>query len=213
MSNSPQWIDIAKMDELLSTLVESVKTSRNMALEKVKQNVEDPFLLLCVASAYGIHDIETLRNRGAFHSVSTAISSAIGRFHQGVLGAVHGFVDLNAGYDVESRSRKILAEIKNKHNTMNAANRERIVETLKIALRSRPGYKGYLVAIIPKRPERYTNELGGRLYETDGASFYELVTGDRNALKQLYGIVEDRLCSVPDIAGYCRVAFNRGVPE
>ncbi len=95
---------------------------------------------------------------------------------------------------------------------MNGPNKERVTETLKTALRSRPGYSGYLVAIIPRKPIRYTSDLGGRLYETDGASFYELVTNERDALKQLYEILEDRFCSgTPEIAKYCRDVFNRGI--
>ncbi len=50
--------------------------------------------------------------------------SAIGRFHQGVLGGVHGFKNHDAGYDIENKQRKIIAEIKNKYNTMNAPKTE-----------------------------------------------------------------------------------------
>lgn len=207
------WIDGGVIDGLLDDLVERIERARTHALTRVSKNVEDPFLLLCVASTYGITDVQQLKELGAFHSVSSAISSAIGEFHQGVLGSVGGFVNHDAGYDVENRERKILAEIKNKHNTMNASNRKSVVEDLQTTLRSRPGYCGYLVTIIPKRKKRYEIDLGGRLFETDGASFYALATGEENALEQLYDMLEKRLCAdMPKIAVYCRQAFNRGIP-
>lgn len=207
------WIEGSTIDGLLDDLIDNIRRARENALTTVVKNVEDPFLLLCVTSAYGVTDVQQLRGLGAFHSASSAISSAIGRFHQDVLGSIRDFVNHDAGYDLESPSRKILAEIKNKHNTMNASNRKSVVEDLQTTLRSRPGYCGYLVTIIPKRKKRYEIDLGGRLFETDGASFYALATGEENALEQLYAMLEERLCAkAPEIALYCRQAFNRGIP-
>ncbi|MBC6428869.1 MAG: Eco47II family restriction endonuclease [Cellvibrionales bacterium] len=215
MSNANlSWISDEGINSLLDNLIVNIRNIHGNALVKVSKNVEDPFLLMCIAAAYGIRDVEKLKEQGTYHSVSTAISSALGRFHQDVLGKVQRFVNHDAGYDLENTERKILAEIKNKHNTMNASNRERVVDNLKTALKSRPGYRGYLVITIPRKNIRYEANLGNRLFETDGASFYALATGERDALKQLYRVLEKRLCAnAPDIADYCRQAFERGIPE
>ena len=64
------------------------------------------------------------------------------------------------------------------------------------------GFTSYYVAIIPKKKERYNKEFtppdkskGARcqdnplIREIDGASFYALVTGEKNALSDLYNVL------------------------
>lgn len=208
------WISDAALDDCIESLLLRVKDAREAGIQRVKKNVQDPFMLLGLAHAYGVDSPRELAELESIASVSSSISSAVGKFHQSVLGQIHGFKDHDAGYDIESEDRQLLAEIKNKHNTMNAGTREKVEADLRTAVRMKPGYTGYLVIIIPKHPSRYQRELGNRVYEVDGSSFYELATDEPTALRDLYEALAARLCAqLPDIADYCREAFLSGIPE
>lgn len=119
------------------------------------------------------------------------------------------------------RTGIILAEVKNKHNTMNASNRIKVVDDLDTAIRQKGrGWTGYLVIIIPKMPRRYRKKLTTReIYEIDGASFYELVTRYPTALHDLYFSVERVMkehspdAENGDIFEYCKNVLRKGIPE
>ncbi len=105
--------------------------------------------------------------------MSSGISNAVGDFHQEVLGSVEGFRNHDAGYDLECPDKQIVAEVKNKHNTMNAPNRKQVVDDLDTAVRQKTGsWVAYLVVIVPGKPKRYRKKLTNRVYEIDGASFF-----------------------------------------
>ena len=131
-----------------------------------------------------------------------------------VLGKVKGFSNHDAGYDLESEEKKIIAEVKNKHNTMNASNTKKVISDLEIVLRTKPGYTGYLIYIIPSKPERYRKKIGDKnvnLFNVDGASFYTLATGYQNALEELYSALANKLCShSPGVAQYIQNLYRQG---
>ena len=212
--SSLPWISNADFDWCIERLLQQINAAYDHSERRISANVQDPFLLLCLAYLHRARTKNELLNMQKIASVSSGTSSAIGRFHQNILGRVAGFVDHDAGYDLESPARKILAEIKNKHNTMNASNRMKVIEDLKTATRMKPGFTGYLVIMVPKKPEKYQTVLAPRVYETDGTSFYELVTGCDTALKDLYGLVAMRLCeNTPDIRAHCLSVFSAGMAE
>ncbi|MCA9995818.1 MAG: Eco47II family restriction endonuclease [Anaerolineales bacterium] len=129
----------------------------------------------------------------------------IGTFHQNVLGAVAGWHNLGTGsvVDLVNPERKLIAEVKNKYNTISGGKLAELYGTLERLVMPKASdykdYTAYYVSIIPRRPERYERpftpsdkEKGARcprnelIREIDGSSFYELVTGDPNALQSLY---------------------------
>lgn len=208
------WIKDNDLDECIDTLRERISKAHNLASKRVIKNVPDPFWLLCVANLYNINNPKDLLNAQMASSVSTSVASAIGDFHQRVLGKVSGFVNHDAGYDIESFRRKILAEIKNKHNTMNASNRTAVVNNLKTMLSAKPGYDAYLVIIVPSKPERYHITLGRNLHEVDGASFYEMATGSKSALQDLHRVLANELCaSIPKILTYILNEYHKSLPK
>lgn len=207
------WITDSNLDSCVERLLLRSSRAVNNAKARIQSNVPDPFMMLCLAHTTKVNNLTDFEKLLAIASSSTGISSAIGEFHQKVLSQVSGFRDHNAGYDIESDSRKILAEIKNKHNTMNASNRTKVIEDLKTAVRIKPGYTGYLVIIIPKKWQKYKVKISNRVYEIDGTSFYELVTEDPNALDDLYGVLLKKLAGDidQDIVNCCKSAFKRGM--
>jgi hypothetical protein len=129
----------------------------------------------------------------------------IGGFHQNILGAVKGWENMKTGavVDVVSEKHKVIAEVKNKHNTLSGGKRSDQYGNLeKLVMQKASRYHGftaYFVTIIPKSPERFDRpftpsekETGARVQENplireiDGSSFYELVTGRKDALAELF---------------------------
>lgn len=127
-----------------------------------------------------------------------------------ILGNIKGATDLNvgdkSGVDIECKEKKIIAEIKNKHNTVTGVK----LSDQYYALRDLVGkkyspykdYTAYFVNIIPSKPERINKPftpsdskegakcpINEKIRIIDGASFYSLLTGEENALEDLYKIL------------------------
>ena len=91
------------------------------------------------------------------------------------MSSVRGWADHDASYDIENERLKILAEVKNKHNTMSSKNRKIVVDDLVTAVEIKRGWRAYLVIVIPKKPQRYRKpiHISKPVFEIDGSSFYE----------------------------------------
>ena len=216
-----EWISDGQLEQAVETLLQRASNAYDEAANRIVQNVVDPFSSLVVATTIdSIKEASTLSAVQQINSATQAISNAVGDFHQEVLGGIDGFVDHDAGYDLESPDRKIIAEIKNKHNTMNAGSRRGVVADLDTAMRQKRGaWSAYLVIIVPKKPQRYKKRLTDReVYEVDGATFYTLATGSETALHDLYHAVESVAIQMRPhirangILGYCKNALDRGIP-
>lgn len=215
------WMADGKLTRILFATLERAQAASDEAEGRMKKNVIDPFSSLISAATFGVTEGNMLSSAQQAESASKGIASAVGSFHQQILGKVEGFRDHDAGYDLECASRQIIAEVKNKHNTMNAANRREVINELETAIRQKSGrWDAFLVIIIPKKPERYRKQIGKEIYEVDGASFYELATGSRTALHDLYYAVEDIITEgiYPEVLSksvleYCKTALLAGIPE
>ena len=129
--------------------------------------------------------------------------------HQSILGCVNGWDDnpTGTGCDILSSSNMTLGEIKNNHNTVSGGSLSTVYDKLEelidpIASRWHC-YTAYFVNIIPKKSERFNKlftptipKSGGRKCATnemiriiDGASFYTIVTGEYDALKNLFNVL------------------------
>ena len=208
-----KWLSDADLDECIDELTKRISLANQEALKRVEKNVLDPFSLICVANAKGFSSSHQLLGAASLSSMMKGVSSATGNFHQDVLGRVSGFINHDAGYDLESKQQHIIAEVKNKHNTMNATARAGTVSNLKTHVSAKPGYKGYLVIIIPRKPKRYQKTLGKNLYEVDGATFYELVTGHKNALRELCDALAKRLSPNQAIASFISQQYHKSLPK
>ncbi|GET36237.1 Eco47II family restriction endonuclease [Microseira wollei] len=86
------------------------------------------------------------------------VQNAIGEFHQKILGSIPGWQNLGTGQliDVCNPITKIIAYIKNKHNTVKGSDRTSIYENLLYAMPT-PTYQdftAYYVEIIPKKARK-----------------------------------------------------------
>lgn len=191
------WLPNADLEAATNTFAVSIARCRDEQQARIRRNVLDPFSLISIAHVFDAATTEDALRYAGMSAVIGCIGNALGKFHQQVLGSAHGWRDHDHGFDLICEQGRMLAEVKNKHNTMNSSNRRQVEDDLKAALRQREaGWTAYLAIIIPKRPERYRTELAPNLYETDGASFYEIVSGQDDAMHD----VLDHLCGALGVA-------------
>ncbi len=210
-----EWIDSDFMDQAIDELLLSSKRALEEAPSRQKANVVDPFQSLVVASTFEVKSVDHFESLQAINSSLRGISNALGHFHQTILGAVPGWINHDAGYDLECKKRRLIAEVKNKHNTMNSNNRSKVEDDLRTAIKQKPtrDWTAYLVIVVPKKPNRYQKSIGANMYEIDGASFYELATGYSDALHQLFDAVCRRVDTTDDLQLRCRELFRESMPR
>lgn len=182
------------------------------------RNVIDPFSALIDASRQGIPVTEWLDQEKA-RQVQKSFQNALGDFHQGILGSLDGWKDLETGgiADVRSDSNKIIAEVKNKYNTTKGNHKREIYDDLaQMIATTHIGYVGYYVEVVPKVKVPYNKPYAPPDNRTklrrsarddirviDGYSFYEMASGTKDALRLLYGVLPrvlaDILGTAPDL--------------
>lgn len=210
----PAWIADSDFERAVGRLRNRARRSFDNAEVRRIRNVVDPFLTLVMASTFDISSLDELGKAQRLASAIQGASSAMGEFHQGILGAVPGWVDHDAGYDLEEEERRIIAQIKNKWNTMNADNKRQVEHDLEVALRQKPGsWTAYVVQVIPKKPERYQKELRRSIIETDGASFYHIATGHPNAIHELFEELCHKFSPTAEISHHCQQGMRESLPS
>lgn len=187
-------------------LIDAVTIAHEHAGDNPYRNVIDPFSALFDAAYHGI-SLEDWMDQEIVRQVQKSLQNALGEFHQNILGSMPGWRNAQRGgsYDVINTDLKLIAEIKNKHNTMNSRSSLSVYDNLHRHLDyGLESYKAYLVAIIPASPELYEtpftpSERGQRRQERDdivkidGQSFYNLASGEPDALRQLYQVLPEIL--------------------
>ena len=210
------WIGRNELDEAIDRLLDRTEESVQSGLKKRQKNVIDPFLSVLTASKLQLNNVTQLKDTDRIGFVLRSISNHMGAFHQEVLGSIDGWVNHDAGYDLECEKLKILAEVKNKHNTMNSTNMAKVTEGLETAITQKRGHwKAYLVQIIPKKPERRTESIGRRgdtVFQIDGASFYHIATGKPDAIHELFEFFCQKLSPSEEICDYCRDLMVNALP-
>lgn len=128
--------------------------------------------------------------------------NAIGSLHEDIMGSIVGVESLPVGnlVDIVCGEKKIIAEVKNKHNTTKGNHKVQIYRDLAQKIDELGGgYTGYYVEVLPKGAKSYDepftpsdNQAKKKLPKRedirviDGKSFYAKLTGKDNALKELY---------------------------
>lgn len=204
-------------DEQLKLIVKSVLDKgierKKAAESKFTKNVIDPFGSLFEAAAFNV-DHNTWKNSETIRQCQKTLQNHVGDLHQKILGGVKDWQDLGTGsmVDLVCDSQQIIAEVKNKYNTVTGgklADQYYSLERLVMPKASKyRNYTAYFVNIIPKSPERFNGTFepsdkdkgakcprNEQIRVIDGASFYALVTGEENAIKDLYNalpvVIED----------------------
>lgn len=130
------------------------------------------------------------------------MQNQIGELHQKILGTLDGVEDLGVGsiVDIRCNDKQLIAEIKNKHNTTKGNHKIVIYDDLAKLLRDDSNIQtAYYVEILPKNGKTYNKPFtpsdnrakqrrdeNPQIRQIDGQSFYTLLTGNPDALRELY---------------------------
>lgn len=202
VSSQPlSFITDDRLTELCSSLMEKAEVAANRAEDEIYANVIDPFSATFDAMRQGISLEEWLEQEKS-RQIQKTLQNYVGEFHQAVIGSIEGWEDLVVGQSIDLRNREknIIAEVKNKHNTMNSSSQLALYDKLQRHLDYDESYKNftaYCIVIIPKTPRPlnttfHPSERGTRRPERksirliDGRSFYEIATGEPDGLQKLY---------------------------
>jgi hypothetical protein len=150
--------------------------------------------------------------------IQKTLQNHVGSFHQKILGAVDGWKDTGAGgvIDLVSEKQKVIAEIKNKYNTVKGSDKVKIYDHLEMQVMTKghqyKGFTAYYVEVIPQNGHRYDKEFtpsdnsqgqqrkaNPLIRQIDGYSFYSMVTSVPDALGQLFASLPD---AIEENSGY-----------
>lgn len=199
MSRLVSFIDNEKLIAAVKKVVSRTSVAKNKI--NVDKNVLDAFSCLYESVIDGNDYAAWLKMEEA-RQIQKTMQNAIGDFHQEIIGGIDGWENLGNGnlVDVRSKQHKIIAEVKNKHNTVTGIHLIKIYDELRDAL-ARPehdGFTSYYVRMVAKKsdriwqftpPDRTTRSRRPghpRILAISGIVFYEMITGQPDALFQLF---------------------------
>lgn len=181
------------------------ETLKSINLNSFNSNIIDPIKLTFDSKVYRKTIEEVIENEIVRQRDKTN-TNAIGYFHQNLFKYIKNCEVPNVGFDViytRSNGTRVFVEMKNKHNTMNAASSQKTFLKMTTQILNEDNCDCYLVEIIAKRSqniiwnvsldyERVSNE---HIKRVSIDKFYEEVTGDKDAFykicKQLPVIIDE----------------------
>lgn len=174
-----------------------VEAKSNISKQKFYKNKVDTVKLMFDAKFNSMNEKALIQSEIARQTDKT-INNAIGIFHEEVLGGIEGYERGKLdGYDIKALDNTLFADIKNKHNTMNSSSAEALYQKLEKFADNYPKSKCYCVQIWAKKSfcEPWNGIINGshynheRLFKISGDKFYELLSGQKDALYQLYNVL------------------------
>lgn len=193
-----KYVDFVSDDHLLVCIENLhqayVRAKNNITKRQLYSNKVDTIKLTFDATFNEI-DEESLIQSEILRQIDKSINNSIGTFHEQVLGGIKGFEAGNlSGYDIKAKDNSLFADIKNKHNTMNSSAAEALFQKLSRYANDYKKAKCYWVQILAKGSfcELWSGDINGkeyshsRVYKISGDQFYALLSGQDDALFQLY---------------------------
>ena len=174
-----------------------LKAKKNITKSSFYSNKVDTIKLTFDAKFNNI-DEESLIQAEILRQIDKSINNSIGTFHEQILGGIEGFEVGNlSGFDIKATNETLFADIKNKHNTMNSSSAEALFQKLARYADDYKKAKCYWVQILAKNSfnELWKGEINGkeyshsRVFKISGDQFYSLLSGQDDALFQLYKIL------------------------
>lgn len=178
----------------------------------LKRNVIDPFKFCFDAKFLNNNSVAATIDNEFKRQSDKSINNAIGSFHQFLIGNIEGFSETpQLTCDVMKNDMTILAEIKNKYNTMNARSQAGVFEELSNLASAYPRAICYLVEVIPKNPAQPDQEwhvsISGtlkhhpRVRKISARDFYAMATNNPLAFDELCNnlpsVIDQFLLSIP----------------
>lgn len=201
------WISDQNLEQAVLHLITIAKGAKTNAKQKFSKNVVDPFSAIFEMTGFAL-DHDSWKTTEESRQAQKTLQNFIGEFHQKILGSCADWTDMGKGHiiDLLSSKNKIIAEVKNKFNTVSGGKLSTHYHSLDKAVMDKTsiykGYTAYFVEIIPRNPVKYNIEFtpsdaskgqktspNKLIRQIDGMSFYELVTGKKNALSEIYSVL------------------------
>jgi len=196
-----KYVTFIKDEHLLSCINNLhnayVRAKNNITKKSLYSNKVDTIKLTFDAKFNDINE-ENLIQSEILRQIDKSINNSIGTFHEQVLGGIDGFeVGYFSGFDIKATDNTLFADIKNKHNTMNSSSAEALFQKLARYADDYKTAKCYWVQILAKKSlnELWKAEINGkeyshsRVYKISGDQFYTLLSGQDDALFQLYKVL------------------------
>lgn len=192
------WID---EEALFQTSKNIFSKSLGLTKPTQKKLPIDPFSFVLQSKATGI-PLKDMDSAEEVRVLNKRISDAVGNWHQSVLalapkwqclGTNGGVLDIRTidGYLHPKWGKPIVAEVKNRFNTIKASDEKRVWEDIDRIARCN-GDIGYLIQIVPKQAVLYDEpwtpsgvQKREHVRHCDGATGYALVFDYENALSEL----------------------------
>lgn len=188
-------------------MVKIVQGAKERVATDPYKSVIDPFSALVDAAVQGV-SLEEWMEQEKSRQIQKSLQNSVGEFHQNVIGAMPGWENAGIGgnFDVINRKKGIIAEIKNKYNTLNSGGLINLYNTLASHLDygDKKGYTAYYVAVITKTrtpfdkpfvPSKRGTPMAHRedVRAIDGRTFYDIASGEDGALRKLYDALPEVL--------------------
>ncbi len=172
-------------------------------LKEFNKNLIDPIKLTFDAKVYG-KSIEEIIEMESIRQIDKSNSNHIGYFQQNIFRYIHhkeskitDWVVPKKGFDIVNEVDKIYVEMKNKHNTMNSSSSQKTFMRMQNQLLKDPQSQCLLVEVIAKKSQNvaWRVSLDGettvheKIRRVSIDKFYEIVTGEREAFKQLVEVL------------------------
>jgi hypothetical protein len=171
-----------------------IKAKNGISKKKFYSNKIDTIKLTFDAKINDI-DEEIIIENEILRQIDKSINNSIGTFHEQILGGISGFEVGNlSGFDIKAVDNTLFADIKNKHNTMNSSAAESLFQKLSRYADTYKKANCYWAQILAKGSfcEKWAGDINGkeyshsRVFKISGDQFYSLVTGQDDALFELY---------------------------
>lgn len=187
-------LDFITDSDLFEHTLNTVKKYRfNISLKEFNKNIVDPIKLTFDSKIYK-KDVRGLIEDEIIRQIDKSNTNHIGYFHQNIFNYLgNGWNVPNHGFDVENLDSLIYVEMKNKHNTMNSSSSQKTYMRMQNKLLKNTKATCMLVEVIAKNSQNiiWKMRLDGtpvsdnRIRKVSIDKFYEIVTGNKHAFKQL----------------------------
>lgn len=193
-----QYISDDHLMSCVKNLHKSYISAKNNISKKSFYSNKVDTIKLTFDSKFNKVSEEDIIKSEVFRQIDKSTNNAIGTFHEQILGGTIGFeVGNMRGFDIKAIDNTLFADIKNKHNTMNSSSAEALFQKLARYADDYKIAKCYWVQILAKNSfhELWHGVINGkeyshsRVYKISGDHFYAMVTGQEDALFQLYKIL------------------------
>lgn len=189
----------------VSKVVKIIENAKHNEDRNLYKNVIDPFSALFQGVTNNLNYQQWVEQEKA-RQLQKTMQNAIGEFHQEILGSINGWKNLGVGggLDIVNEKFKIIAEVKNKYNTTKGNHKVEVYDAIqsKITSSAYPSYTGFFVEVISKHKKKYNKPfvppdsktkkrrpVNEMIRVIDGVSFYEIATGRKNALRELFYVL------------------------